>query len=552
MKRFTIRYTVYIILLVGALLRFYQLEYKSLWVDEILQVLVARDGVSGVLDHARRHVLGAPPLDYLVTALARIVSENEFVLRFPAVVWGVLGIAVTYVLARRITGSRGIARGAALLFAFAPLLVQYAQEARFYSLPISLSVLVVYVFVRAWQEPRAWRWALFALATLIALFAHYYTLFVIGALVLGGVLASLPVFDDRARDVRRAWLGLGSALLVVAIPIVSWMIGQGLTGPETFGFTAPSWFNLLAVPVTSANRVSPFHLETMRALGLGALPILAVIGLVGSLFARRSSGALLALIVGTGTAGVLFSDWRAQYFYAPRQLLFVVPFYLILAAAGLEGIMRAGLRRPAWAAAGTMVSLGLMAAVFGLSLHRYFDVPKDDWRAAARLLVGAVSRTPDTLLTAPGNLGQYVTFYEPSLAAHWVAEEEVTRRDQVERMWIVNWGDQTPRLVETLNRSTRWHVVPLAVSPGLHLWYAGTAKDEQLWRELAVLDLPPQVLAYSTVLPPIRAVDARLADEVVQRSSAFMRTMRPPPLNEAVVRFQRRVERLPTENEGEH
>ncbi|MBI4674440.1 MAG: glycosyltransferase family 39 protein [Chloroflexi bacterium] len=498
------------------------------------------------MGNAQRNVMGTPPLDYLITTLVRTLGESEFVLRFPAVVWGVLGIALTFVLARRVTGSRGIAYSAALLFACAPLLVHFAQEARFYSLPICLSLLVVYVFGRAWQQPRAWRWALFGLATLIALFPHYYTLLVIGALVLGGIIASLPFFTDRARDLPRAWSSLAVALLVPGIALVLWMMGQGFTGPGEFGFAPPTLFDVIAAPVTSGYRESPFHLVTMQVLGIVVLPFLAVIGLGDSLRARRSSGVLLALIVGIGAAGVLFADWRAQYFYTARQLLFVVPFYLILVAAGLDVLMRVVLRRSTWAAAGTIVALGLMLAVFALSLQRYYDVPKDDWRSAARLIASAASRTPNTYLSAPNGLEQYLTFYESSLAPHRIAEEQLPPRIEEARVWVVNWGNDTPRVVETLKQGARWRVLPLAVSPNLYLWYAGAAKEEQLWRELAALDLPPQVLAYSNVLPPMQAIDARLAQQVTQRSIALMQTMRPPLLDVPKARFWRRIQRMPT------
>ena len=44
------------ILLFGAFLRFYQLEYKSLWVDEIGQVVAAQGGVTEAVRGAAQHV----------------------------------------------------------------------------------------------------------------------------------------------------------------------------------------------------------------------------------------------------------------------------------------------------------------------------------------------------------------------------------------------------------------------------------------------------------------------------------------------------------------
>ena len=96
------------ILLVSAFLRFYQLEFKSLWVDEIIQVMLAQNGFWETIQGMRTQV-AAPPLDYLVTWAMLGTGQNgvvtsEFVLRFPAVLWGILTVAFG---TRLRNGSRG-------------------------------------------------------------------------------------------------------------------------------------------------------------------------------------------------------------------------------------------------------------------------------------------------------------------------------------------------------------------------------------------------------------------------------------------------------------
>src|SRR5436190_16465346 len=105
------------ILLVGAFLRFYHLDYKSLWVDEIGQVLVAQGGVSEAIRGAAQHV-AAPPLDYLITWGMLQIANTEFVLRFAPAAWSILAIALLYALTKRLTGSVLTALLAAYLLAF--------------------------------------------------------------------------------------------------------------------------------------------------------------------------------------------------------------------------------------------------------------------------------------------------------------------------------------------------------------------------------------------------------------------------------------------------
>ena len=67
----------------------------TLWVDEIGQVLVARNGVAAAFTGASGH-FGAAPLDYVVTALTLQIGDSEFVLRLPAALWGTVAIVLVY------------------------------------------------------------------------------------------------------------------------------------------------------------------------------------------------------------------------------------------------------------------------------------------------------------------------------------------------------------------------------------------------------------------------------------------------------------------------
>ncbi|HZQ08555.1 MAG TPA: glycosyltransferase family 39 protein [Anaerolineae bacterium] len=533
-------------LLLGAFLRFYQLGYKSLWVDEILQVLVARNGMVGVLRNAQRHVLGAPPLDYLVTALVRTLGENEFILRFPPVAWGILAIALGFVLARRLTRSHSIALVTAVLVAAAPLVVRFAQEVRFYSLPICLSVLMVYLFVRAWQESSPVHWLLFSLAMLAALFAHYYALFIVIALVVTAFLDTLPFFHDRPRDLRHAGLGLIASLIPPTAILLFWFTSHGFTGQAAFGFTPPTFDDVLVEPIFGPSVEFPEQRTLLFLVGAVIFPLLALWSVIMSLREQRVWGLLLGSIVALGVGGVLVADWRAAYFYTSRQLLFVVPFYLLLVAAGLDGIMRAVLRRPLFAAAGTAIAVVLLLGLFSFSLRASYNAPKDDWRSAARFLLQNINSHANTIVSTPYGLEQYLFYYEPSLEEHFVLQKELTTEDATSRVWFVTWGDrQAPRTPNELTAADGWHSIQLAVSPNVRLAYLGAASQNDLRRELAALDLPPQVVIYSNFLEQLQALDSNLAQQVAQTSVDALQTTRPPLLDAQLTRFWRKITRLP-------
>ena len=532
------------LLLLGAFLRLYQLEYKSLWVDEILQVNVARGGIAGILANANHHVLGAPPLDFMVTAVTRLIGENEFILRFPPVAWGVLTIALSFALARRLSGSRLVSAGAAVLVAGAPLIVRFAQEVRFYSLPIALLVLMVYTFIRAWQKPTPLRWALFSLATLTAYFAHYYVIFAVVALGLVAVIGSLPFFHDRPRELRRAWLGFIAAALVPSLLLLVWFKSQGFTGQAIHQFMPPSLAELLLSPVVDPAVAMPEERIFLIAVGGFIFPLLALWSIVASVRARRVWGILLALVVLMGVVGVLVADWRASYFYTSRQLLFFVPFYLILVADGLVNVMRLVLRRETWARAGTALALGIIFLFFSFSLRGGYDLPKQDWRGAAEFVAQNFALAPELVLSSPSGLKQYLFFYNPSLEQHFVAEEDLATLDPSTRVWFVTLGAKTPSSPKELTAADGWHAVNLAVSSVLTLAYVGKATPPQLRRELAHLNLSPRALLYSNFLLQLDKTDAPLAHQVAARALAAMKTARPPLLIGQQKRLLRKIRAL--------
>lgn len=529
------------LLLLGAFLRLYQLEYKSLWVDEILQVNVARGGIAGVLANAHRHVLGAPPLDYLVTAVIRLVGENEFILRFPPVAWGVLTIALSFVLARRQSGSRPVAISSAVLITAAPLIVRFSQEARFYSLPIALLVLLVYAFLRAWQKPTTLRWILFSLVTFVAYFAHYYVIFAVAALGLAALIGSLPFFRDRPRDLRQAWIGFIAAAAVPSLLLLAWFKFEGFTGQAIHQFIPPPLADLLLSPVVDPISAMPEQRIFLIVVGGFIFPLLALWSLATSIRARRMWGITLALVVLLGVAGVLIADWRASYFYTSRQVLFFVPFYLILVADGLVGVVRSFLRRESWAVAGTALALGSLLFVFSFSLRGGYDLPKQDWRGAAEFFSQNFAHAANLTLSSPNGLKQFLIFYEPSLEQHFVAEADLPALDPNTRVWFVTLGENMPGTPKELTAADGWHAVNLGMSGALTLAYMGKAPPRQLLRELAQLELSPRVLLYSDFLLQLDATDAALAHQVAVNAVAAMKTARPPLLDGQQKRLLRKI-----------
>lgn len=531
------------ILLLGAFLRFYLLAANSLWVDEILQVLVARQGVAGVIARAARHVAVAPPLDYLVTVFARMLGENEFILRFPAAMWGILVIPAAFALAQRVTHRKRISYFAALFVAVAPMLVRYSQEVRFYSLPVLLSVLIVYTFLRAWQAPSAPRWAIFSVLVFAGLFAYYFVLLIVGVLV---VWAFGETFLTRTSQPIRArkWLGFMLAVWIPGIALVAWLFGQGMTGPATkFSFTPPAFTDILTQPILTPQASA---IEKSAAAFIASAIILPLCALLALAPRRTRSGALLlALLVGVGVIGILIADARVNYFYALRQVLFLVPFYLLLGVIGLDALIRYVFRAP------NLARLALIAASAGFvalgltTLSSRYHLPKADWRTTAHLLVQSARANDDVMITIREGDEQFLFYYEPSLQENLVPLDELANVPvQEPRVWYVRWSGAEPSGQKALTFSPQWNIVRVNAGPNLDLWYGGKAARAELLRELAELDLPPHVLIYSNVLNDLAALDLELAKRTARRAVDALARAQPPLVEYQQVRFWKRVNKL--------
>src|SRR5713226_2559458 len=93
---------LWLIIIVGALVRLYRLDYQSLWLDEGWQYFIASaDSLSGVYERVLRPYPAHPPLSYLISHLFLQMQDSDFFLRLPSVLFGIGSIPLCYLLARR-------------------------------------------------------------------------------------------------------------------------------------------------------------------------------------------------------------------------------------------------------------------------------------------------------------------------------------------------------------------------------------------------------------------------------------------------------------------
>jgi len=336
-----------------------------------------------------------PPL-YAIASYASslIFGKTAFGLRLPAVLFGLLSIALLYAIALELTGYQRIALLAALMMAIAPIFIQFSRVAWEPASELPFLLGGIYLLVRG--RPM---WA----ALLLGLTAYTYMAGWFYALVLAGPLLILYARRSRGRAIASAVLWF-----VVSIPALwMWFFEPATSGRAlhmaTFGNgVSPESLRTFALNYLAHFRWSylvttgdPQSGLTWRYLnGFGAfywwLVPLAVLGvLVAFRYVRSRALALWVWwwLAAYPLGGALTNDGAPN---APRTLA-GAPVFCLLAAMGLQwllGASRARQRIVGWAfAAAATLSLAWFSWVyFTQFVHRNSNA----WDSGTRAMFAAL------------------------------------------------------------------------------------------------------------------------------------------------------------------
>jgi uncharacterized membrane protein len=230
-----------LIVLGGTLLRFAGLGNESIWLDEVTSILIARMGLPSVVAWTAADI--HPPLYYFALHFWLGLGESEFAVRALSAMLGVWTIAILYTLARELFDT-DVALLSALLLALSPMHIWYSQEARMYSMVTAWSLLASYLLVLALRRPaelmagrfaglrspQTRYWLGYLLFSVLALYTHYYALFV---LLFQNLFILYWVWRHRAGwsiGLWRRWLltELGIALLFLPwMPVAYHQVSSG-------------------------------------------------------------------------------------------------------------------------------------------------------------------------------------------------------------------------------------------------------------------------------------------------------------------------------------
>ncbi len=379
--------------LIGFFLRFYNLGWNSLWLDEASTLGFARQSLTGIWESTAGGEFN-PPLFYWLEHGMLFFGESEFVLRLLPALLGVLTIPVVYLIGKEFR-DQNVGIIAAALLTFSPFHIYYSQEARAYAPMLFFFSLALLFYVSANRSNEVRSWVLFGVFSAIAFWMHFYAFVPIAILILHALVTSAGKIRSDIRSARNLAISI-IAFIVASLPLLIVTVNLFLvrtSSAPTFGMQG------LDVIYQTLLQVSGFS-----DLILVPFIILFLLGVAYTWREDRDGALLLIFMMVLPLAASLVLSSRMPMI--PRYLIYLLPIYFVGIASsypGLYALVRD--RRAVYIA---------IAAAFLIStpfLATYYTTPqKNDWRGFSADLSGMTGEG-DIIVVLPPYMAQPLDYY---------------------------------------------------------------------------------------------------------------------------------------------
>jgi 4-amino-4-deoxy-L-arabinose transferase-like glycosyltransferase len=403
------------LLTLGTFIRLDGITRTGLWGDEFQALFLATGRGDAVMNIPRNVIVDSPPpagferapgIGHIWTSLDSTVQPplyfivlrlwvdafgaGDFAIRAMSTLFCMLGVAALFNVIRWISGTWAGLLGAAMM-AFAPVQLDFSQQARPYTLVTFLCLVMAGVLIRIEQKgPSPLRLILLFLATLTAAMTHYFAL---------GTIAGCAAYGAIYMDGKRRRY----ALAVMLFGLLTFALAWGPILWSTRGIARP-WMNSQFKSIYHLQSLWMYLLDLPQRLTLGTVPGMrwpSAIALAVLVYLVPPLKRGKAFIWYFWTLATIAAPLAVDLYTSANSMLVGMDKYVFLAAPAIYGILAAAM---AGRIVATVVSLGVL--IFGLA--RFQAGPNFAWastwgledhRAQARFL--AAHATPGDLVILP-------------------------------------------------------------------------------------------------------------------------------------------------------
>jgi mannosyltransferase len=390
--------------IIGAILRFFNLGFNSLWLDEATTYNIAIKSIPDIWQVTTGGEFN-PPLFYWTEHIMLVFGNSEVVLRFIPALLGVLTIPLIYLVGKEFM-DRNTGIIAAAAFAFSPFLVFYSQEARAYSMMLFFVTFSMIFYFRALKNNDIRDWALFGILAALAFWSHFYALVIIGALFLYALYELIPKIKGSlvtARPLVVACVIFGVICLPLILVTIQLFAKRTASAP-TFGIQGPGLI------IATFEQISCWNTQIPGAvIALYLLLLLFIAGIVQAFLLDKNKGIFLVSITVLTFIISNFLSYRIPM--QPRYLIFLAIVFFIAIALSYKLVFT-------WINSPALVYgfIALLVVINAPMLAGYYSgYVKEDWRGFAGGLQ-QLTHPGDIVVVVPGYVSQPLDYYYSNIS----------------------------------------------------------------------------------------------------------------------------------------
>jgi len=427
----------------------------------------------------------------MILRLFRFIGTNDFILRLPAVIFGVLTIPLCYHVGKLFFGPREGLVGA-FLMSISWMHIYYSQMVRMYSLLVFLSLSSLFFFYKCFFEgeekgkrkgrsrsglerKKILLLVGFVVSTVLGFYTHFFAILIFAVETVFFILIMIIdhfVTRNRSFSIRRAknkrrkkifllFVWSNVAIFLLLSPLIIARMGTALRLAEgnagdnsvrrldvSFLVKSFTWFS---------NTGSVYWSNITDNFALSIYLSLFICGLLLSIRKFRMQIALLSISIALPVLLIFLLSTRMYIQSQPRYLIFILPIYLIIVSRGIvrtaELVSKAV--KELWQALITtrlpkqfgvfLVVLSLILIIFSYAstpaLIGYYNRPEDEnWRGAAQYLENEWQQNDVILLEPVWNIGPFLYYYNTNPSDSVMTPESVAEIKEISkynRVWYV-------------------------------------------------------------------------------------------------------------------
>jgi 4-amino-4-deoxy-L-arabinose transferase-like glycosyltransferase len=385
-----------LVFLLALLPRLAWLGARPFWLDEVFTFQrVSLKPAALVMDSFQNHHM---PSFFLMLRPFAGFGHPEFWLRLPSAVFGAIAVMLVFLIARQIAG-RLAACLAALIMGLSPTALAFSQEARSYTMVMTLILVALYGLARLAQDlPAASRplrapdartgWVCFILGTTAALDVLADGL---PWLITANVIAIvLTVMGTGRGGFMRNMLKADLIILALAAPLYLLLeIYQAKAFVQTLAWIPPLdatrlWYSVGSVYLMHLADSVTFHvIDRPGAILVWVIDVALAVAIISAVMRLRRRPAML-VVLGISVLFlplllIIISLW--QPILLPRYILWSAAPFAVLAGIGTATMMEGLSRRTQ-----VLATVAIAALLVANMLPYYNAETKPRWDIAAQML----------------------------------------------------------------------------------------------------------------------------------------------------------------------